>query len=101
HRLLAARIGTVNSVCGAIVSEFAFELGLSPAVRVLDEEGAEVEFSRVLGQLVTAEADELERYKHIFEGELDWRHEVRRIVDAARANDLDADAVRACAARSM
>lgn len=29
--LLTARIGTVNSVCGALVSDFSFELGLSPS----------------------------------------------------------------------
>ncbi|MBL9013542.1 MAG: UvrD-helicase domain-containing protein, partial [Myxococcales bacterium] len=101
HRLLAARIGTVNSVCGSIVADFAFELGLSPAVRVLDEEAAELEFQRVLGRIVTIEADHLERFKHLFETELDWRYEVRRIVDAARANDLDAAPLRACAARSV
>lgn len=101
HRLLAARIGTVNSVCGALVQDFAFELGLSPALRILDEEGAEVEFRRVLGHVATTEADELERFKHVFTSELDWRFEVRRIVDAARANDLDAVALRACAERSV
>lgn len=102
HRLLAARIGTVNSVCGAIVADFAFELGLSPMLRVLDEEGAELEFTRVLGRVVTSDAaDELERFKHVFATELNWRHEVRRIVDAARANDLDAEALRRCAARSV
>ena len=43
HKLVAARIGTVNSVCGSPVTDYAFELGLSPAVRVLDEHAAELE----------------------------------------------------------
>jgi ATP-dependent exoDNAse (exonuclease V) beta subunit len=101
HRLLAARIGTVNSVCGALVTEFAFELGLSPGLRVLDEEAAELEFDRTVGRVVTTQlADELERYKHVFENDLDWRHEVRRIVEAARANNLAPEQLLACADRS-
>ncbi|MBK6429173.1 MAG: UvrD-helicase domain-containing protein [Blastocatellia bacterium] len=30
RRLRAARIGTVNGICGQLVSDFAFELGLPP-----------------------------------------------------------------------
>src|SRR5262245_24378443 len=37
QRLQAARIGTVNSVCGGLVADFAFDRGLSPSLRVLDE----------------------------------------------------------------
>ena len=40
HRLHAARVGTVNSVCGGIVHDFAFLHGLSPRVSVLDERRA-------------------------------------------------------------
>ncbi|MFM8558822.1 MAG: UvrD-helicase domain-containing protein, partial [bacterium] len=48
QRLALARIGTVNSVCGSLVTDYAFELGLSPELRVLDEEGAEEAFERTL-----------------------------------------------------
>ena len=40
QQLTAARIGTVNAVCGRLVADYAFELGLSPELRVLDEEPA-------------------------------------------------------------
>ncbi len=101
HRLLAARIGTVNAVCGALVTDFAFELGLSPALRVLDEDAAELEFSRAVGRVVTSErADQLERFKHVFTDDLDWRADVRRVVEAARSNHLGAAALLACAQRS-
>src|SRR5688500_1640308 len=46
QHLSAARIGTVNSVCGRLVSDFAFDLGLSPELRVLDEEPAELALHR-------------------------------------------------------
>jgi len=102
HQLLAARIGTVNAVCGSLVGDFAFELGMSPAVRVLDDVAAELEFRRALARVVTPErSDELERYKTRFEHDFAWTTEVRRIVEAARANGLGPDALAACAQRSI
>ena len=37
RKLPLARIGTVNSICDGLVREFAYELGLSPAVEVASE----------------------------------------------------------------
>jgi ATP-dependent helicase/nuclease subunit A len=101
EQLLAARIGTVNSVCGALVTEFAFELGLSPAMRVLDDAAAEVELRRSLARVVSDElAGELDQLGTHFENERDWRSEVREIVEAARANGITADRFAMCAERS-
>ena len=101
QQLLSARIGTVNSVCGAILGEFAFELGLSPRLNVLDEEAAEQELRRVMGRVVTAETSaELEGLQARFELEHDWRVDVRRVVDTARANAISADLLMQHAARS-
>lgn len=101
QQLLAARIGTVHAVCGALVEEFAFELGVSPAVRVLDDAAAELELRRALSGVVSEDrADELERLGTRLEPERDWRGEVRRIIEAARTNGLGPDQLAACAARS-
>ena len=43
-----ARIGTVNSVCGALLERFAFEAGLPTELRVLDEMRAK----RLLGEAI-------------------------------------------------
>jgi len=102
HQLLAARIGTVNAVCGALVGDFAFELGMSPRLRVLDEVAAELEFRRAVSRVVDSDlADELERFKWIFAHDLDWRIDVRRVVEAARANNIGPAGLDACAARSI
>lgn len=102
HRLLASRIGTVNSVCGGIVADFAFELGISPYVRVLDEHAAELEFRRALARVVSLDrADELSGYRRRFETDFDWRIEVQHIVEAARANGLEPRDLAACATRSI
>jgi ATP-dependent exoDNAse (exonuclease V) beta subunit len=101
HQLLAARIGTVNSVCGALVTEFAFELGLSPDLRVLDETAAELEQQRALATIVSSEiSDELYGFRGRFDRDLDWRTEVRQLIAAARSNGLSADDLRRCAERS-
>ncbi len=102
HELLAARIGTVNAVCGTLVVEFAFELGLSPAVRVLDEPAAEIEFRRALERVVPEErAAELDGFREKFDKEREWRTEVHEIVEAARSNGLSAGNLAQSADRSL
>ena len=101
QRLLAARIGTVNSVCGSLVAEFAFEFGMSPQMRVLDEAAADIELRRALSRVVSERrAGELDAFREHFERERDWRVDVATIVEAARANGLDAGQLANCAERS-
>jgi ATP-dependent helicase/nuclease subunit A len=102
HQLLAARIGTVNAVCGALVAEFAFELGMSPSVQVLDDAAADVEFRRALARVVGDDrAEELDSFKARFEPERDWASAVREIVEGARANGLGVTDLATCASRSI
>jgi ATP-dependent exoDNAse (exonuclease V) beta subunit len=90
--LLTARIGTVNAVCGSLVADFSFELGLSPELRVLDEAGAELALKRALASVVTDEvSNELQAFRGKFDFSFDWHYEVRRLIEAARANGLDAE----------
>lgn len=101
QRLGGARIGTVNAVCGRLVTEFAFELGLSPELVVFDEVRAEQELRRSLAMVTSpAEAEELDALRERMP-ELDWRQVVRQLVDLARANGLGPEALRASAARSQ
>ena len=114
QRLGAARIGTVNSICGQLVTDFAFDLGISPETEVLDEEAADAAFSHALSGLVqqtqeegegviaasSAAAAELmaltERIK-----ELEWLTDVQRVAARARANNIGPAALRVCATRSI
>ncbi len=101
QRLLAARIGTVNAVCGGLVTEFAFELGISPQVHVLDEAASDLELRRALARVVSEDrADELDGFRDRFEHDRDWRIDVATIIDAARTNGLGAETLAACAERS-
>lgn len=100
--LLTSRIGTVNSVCGSLVTDFSFELGLSPELRTLDEAAAALELQRSLATVVTEAASaRLQSFRERFDREFDWQYEVQRLIEAARANGLDEAALAASAARSV
>jgi ATP-dependent helicase/nuclease subunit A len=89
----AARIGTVNAVAGMIVSDFAFEAGISPDLMVLDDARAQEAFRRSLGEVVTPDdLLDLARLSSRFD-ELNWQEIVRQIADAIRTNHLDLEAL--------
>jgi len=90
ERLNAALMGTVNSVCGRIVSDFAFALGISPELRVLDEDMADKALNRALSGIADEEADGA--IARLTESFAEWEVEplLSRIVSLARANGLDA-----------
>ncbi len=112
QRLAMARIGTVHSVCSSLVTEFAFELGLPPETRTLDDDAARAAFERSLASLVSTTRDEddtvlagssaataLLDLEDRMPG-LDWLKRVREIVEQARGNRSDPEGLRACASRS-
>ena len=113
QQLAVARIGTVHSMCAELISEFAFELGLSPELRTLEDTAAKTAFERALSGLLGATDDadgpstggsEAASALHELEDRipgLDWLKRVREIVEHARANRLDAAALRRDAARSV
>ena len=103
QRITAARMGTVNSVCGRLVTEFAFELGVSPRVRVLDEAGARAALARSLSDAMTAddarEIAELGSRLVEFEGD-NALEAIRRVVEFARTNGIVPELMSDCARRS-
>ena len=103
QRLSASRMGTVNSVCGSLVTEFAYELGLSPRVAVLEEGAADSEMEAAIGAVVGHEQQlDLQERCARFGGPeaVNWRGAVSRICKAARANGIDASALTAMGTRS-
>jgi ATP-dependent exoDNAse (exonuclease V) beta subunit len=110
-RLLGARFGTVNAVCGQLVSEFALDLGRSPSTAVIGAENESIIFSMAADQAIAAHASVLntlaDRFGYNdprppFGGEgPDWRRTVRQIVALARSNGLDVSGLLAAADRSI
>ena len=103
-------IGTVNGVCGRILSEYAIESGLSPALDVLPEENADVIFNAAIHSVMDLYADDLEQAASRLElnplkdnphgKTYDWRRDVRKVVDLARNNRIDKVGLLDCAEKS-
>lgn len=97
-RLEQARIGTVHSVCGSLLKDFAFYLGLSPDLQVADEDWAAELLRESIDAVITSEEqEELSRLAHRlsglgannFGGGLDdWMEAVQQIIELSRTNGL-------------
>src|SRR5690606_32959156 len=98
----------VNSVCGALVQDYAFDLGLSPDMQVVDEPVAAQLLRESLSEDLTEEdakevaelARRLESFRGGREGE-GWQEDVRRIVVLARTNGLEGERLVPSAEKSV
>lgn len=92
--LLGGRFGTVNSVFGALLREFALEGGRSPIAEVIPEERAQTLFRIAADKAIGEYADQLqavaERFGYVEGGgrEVSWRDFVAQIVSLSRANGI-------------
>jgi ATP-dependent helicase/nuclease subunit A len=110
--LTLARIGTVNSVCDELVRDFAFELGLSPDLQVLDDDVAKRMLHRILDDVIASQEQEelaelAERMSGLVETpgakeRFEWRKAVMDLLSGARASSVDAETLRSfiCASQS-
>ncbi|MEX0709388.1 MAG: UvrD-helicase domain-containing protein [Woeseia sp.] len=103
-----ALIGTVNGVCGELLVRFAFEAGLSPDQKVLEEEQGNRLFGAALETLLAEEPERIPKLNSMARrlGLIDdkyqpnWRNEVMDVASAARANNMSPDQIRGCASTS-
>lgn len=83
-----ARIGTVNSVCGGLLERFAFEAGLAPVQRVLEEAQA----AALVREAIDAVSDTATLQKIVALarrlGIDNWDEELKSVIDQARANNI-------------
>ena len=92
----AARIGTVNSVCGTLLSRFSYEAGLSPDLTVIAEEDGHLLFRQALdGVLESGKADRMHVLSrrfgfHRVYGGGGWTEDVKAVTSFARANNISA-----------
>ncbi|BCT75280.1 DNA helicase [Sinomonas cyclohexanicum] len=106
QQLGASLIGTVNSVCGQLLSEYAIDAGLSPALEVIGEDQLPAMFRLATDEIRAEHAEVLTPISVRMGTHPDlapgytvesWEDTLQRIVNLARTNQLDANAVRACA----
>ncbi len=103
-----ALIGTVNGVCGELLVRFAFEAGLSPDQKVLEEEQGMRLFGIALEGILADQPDRMTSLNSISRrlgkttkwGEPEWRGEIMSVASAARANNMSPDQIRSWAESS-
>ena len=103
NQMEQALIGTVNSVCGELLRRFAFEAGMPPDQQVLEEKQGDVLFYQAMERALATDKlliRQMNAACHRLQivnqrQQLNWRSEVKKIADAARANNQSADAIRA------
>lgn len=103
-RISDGLIGTVNGVCGRLLSEYAIEAGLSPSLNVLSEELADEIFDAASGSVfesyserLRGPAGRLEKTplkKNLYGTSCDWKDDVKSILNLARSNCFSAEQLR-------
>ena len=109
QRIYDGFVGTVNSVCARLLTEYALDAGLSPALDVMPEDDSERLFQIAIAGVIESHADTMEpaarrlsrtgggtKYQALG----DWRADVRTVVELARANQLGSEDLRECARTS-
>lgn len=87
ERLSAGFIGTINSICGSLLKQVAFEAGVSPQLEVIADEDQQIIFNQALAEIVND--DRVTILEEIGErlGNVDWKESLKQIVDSARSNN--------------
>ena len=103
NQMEQALIGTVNGVCGEILKRFTFEAKMPPDQQVLDDAQGDILFYRAMERALadnTLLIRQMNTVCHRLQivdqrtKQLLWRQEVKKIADAARANNQSADDIR-------
>lgn len=88
--VMFARIGTVHSIFGQLLSDFAFELGLSPEQRVLDDHDKKRVLAETLDTCLSLnEIEELNTLSRRLCVE-NWHEDVLKIIELMRTNAMQA-----------
>ena len=100
QRIFDGYLGTVNSVCGRLLQDFAFEAGLSPTLDVLPEGEDQFIYEKAIAAVVEKHAPDIDPVAHRFGLGL-WRKEVKDISDLARTNNILPSELKHCADKSV
>lgn len=85
--VLGGHLGTVNSICGRMLTDLAIEAGISPSIDVIAEGRQNDVFSTAVEDILSSYASIIwpaanRLNKH------DWRNDVLQIVELTRQNDI-------------
>lgn len=92
-------IGTVNSVCGSLLTDYAFEVGQSPTLEVVPDGEDGAVFRVAAAAAIGRRAKQIAPLVRSLEIEC-WEDVVKNIIDKARANAIDRKRMLESAGRS-
>lgn len=102
QRIQQAWIGTVHHIGNRLSHEFAFEGGYPPEQEIIAEEEKSELFDRALEEVLNGEQLEaMEALAQRMEMEGGWSKNVEALVDKARANGMDKEALQRSRDRSL
>lgn len=97
-----ALIGTVDSVCGRLLSDYAIDAGENPSMTVLPDENVAEFFTRALRETIAAHKDTIAPLAERLGFQDDsWLSVVRDLLDAARSNCISREKLIAARDRSI
>lgn len=101
QQLSASRIGTVNAVCGKLLTDFSFDLGISPCLKIIEED----EVSEIIRRSM-AQAIDRGTSKKLFEleqicPETEPTTAIKELINKARSNGLSAKDLGECEKKSI
>ena len=96
NALTNALIGTVHGLGVKLLKRFAFLAGVSPQVDIIADEDQQIFFNRALATVLRLDRiREMEKYSARLglskNDYYDWRQEIKRLTDTARANDFSTE----------
>lgn len=111
HMVLSSYVGTVNSICGRLLRDYALEGGLAPEQDVIPEHMQANLFAIASASVIDAYAQRIEEQarrlsfmefgpRGKFQKRAHWMDHVRTICTLARANGIPSEHLRASAERS-
>lgn len=103
--LTSALIGTVHGLGVKLLKRFAYEAGVSPEVSIIAEEDHQLLFNNALTNVLTEERveamEQLVIQLSLQVNRFDWRSEVRKLTELARANNFSSEELIASKERSF
>ncbi|MCB9263931.1 MAG: UvrD-helicase domain-containing protein [Lewinellaceae bacterium] len=105
-QLTNALIGTVHGLGVKLLQRFAFEAGVSPEASIIADEDQQILFNLSLSTVLTSERVEKMEYLSDRLGlnkreRYDWRREVKKVTDIARANGFSTEGLHQSRQRSF
>lgn len=88
QRVFDGYIGTVNAVCGSLLTDYAFEIGQSPTLEVVPDGEDGAVFRVAAADAIGRKAKQIVSLVRSLEIE-GWEDIVKDIIDKARANAID------------